>query len=94
MKTSEKEKYTNKTRESFEGNGVDYEEELKKSKKLEMKLRKGNKMACIEHDKLNSKSVHVEVRHEELVDKLKGKLWSAISTNEEEVCLEVEDTRE
>ena len=43
---------------------------------------------------IREKSACIEVRHEELVDKLKGKLWSDISTNEEEACLEVEDTRE
>ena len=42
-KTSKKEKCTNKVRESLEGNGVDYEEELKKSKKLEIKLKKATK---------------------------------------------------
>ena len=58
-----------------------------------MKLRKGNEMVCIEHDKSNRKSAHVEVRHEELVGKLKGKLYSVACMNQEEAHLEVEDAR-
>ena len=55
VKTSEKEQCTNEARETLEGNGVDYEEKLKKSKKLQMKSRKDNEMVRIEHDKLNRK---------------------------------------
>ena len=52
LKAIEKEKCTKKAREKLEGNGVYYEEELNKSKNLEMKLRKYNEMVCIEYDKL------------------------------------------
>ena len=68
----------------MEGNGVEYEEELKKSMKLEMKLRKDNEMVCIEDDKLNRKGVCVEVRYEELVEKLKNELCSVVCLNQEE----------
>ena len=80
--------------ESVEGNGVDYEEELKKSKKLEMKLRKGNEMLCIECDNLERKFICVEVLCEELVEKLKNKVCSVVWMTQEEAHLEVEDTRE
>ena len=59
-----------------------------------MKLRKGNEMVCIEYDKLERKSVHVEVRHEELVEKLKNKICSGIYMNQEEANLEVENISE
>ena len=36
VKTSKKEKCRSKVRERFENDGIDYEEKLKKSKKLEM----------------------------------------------------------
>ena len=40
VKNSKKEKCRSKVRELLEDDGVDYEEELHKSKKLEMELRK------------------------------------------------------
>ena len=78
----------------MEGNGVDHEEELKKRKKLEMRSRKGKEMVCVEHEKLERKSACVEVRCEEFVEKLKDELCSVVCMNQEEACLEVEDTRE
>ena len=51
-------------------------------------------MLCIEHDRLERKSVHVEVPREELVQKLKDELCSVVYNNQEEACLEVEGTRE
>ena len=77
----------NKTRE------IDYEEELMKMKTLERKLRKGNEMVCVEYDKLERKSVHTEVRCEELVEKLNNELCSFMHMNQEEACLEVKNMK-
>lgn len=65
LKLSKKEKCANKIIE------FDYEEELMKMKILERKLRKGNMMACVEYDKLERKSVYVEMRYEELAENLR-----------------------
>ena len=51
-------------------------------------------MAHNEHDKLDRKIAHAEVRHEELVQKLKTKLCSATHNNQEEACLQAEGARE
>ena len=48
---------------------------------------------CVEHDKLNRKSTHLEVRHDALVEQLKNKLCSVVCMNQREECLEVEDIR-
>ena len=55
VKTSKRKKHESKVSERLEDDGVDYEEELNKSKQMEIKLRKGNKLACKEHDNLNRK---------------------------------------
>ena len=49
---------------------------------------------CVRYDKLERNSVYVEVRYEELVEKLKNELCSVIHMNQEVACLEVEDLRE
>ena len=59
-----------------------------------MKLRKGKEIVCIEHNKLERKSAHVEVRCQELVEKLKNKLFSIVHMNQEKACFEVEGIRE
>ena len=59
-----------------------------------MKLWKGKEMVCIEHDALERKIVHAEVRHEELVEKLKNKMCSVDCMNQEEAHLEVENISE
>ena len=77
----------NKAREIY------YEDKLMKMKTLERKLRKCNEMVCVEHDKLEIKSECVEVCYEELFERLKNELCSAMHVNQEEECLEVENTR-
>ena len=77
----------NKAREIY------YEDKLMKMKTLERKLRKCNEMVCVEHDKLEIKSACVEVCYEELFERLKNELCSAMHVNQEEECLEVENTR-
>ena len=64
-----------------------------KMKTLESKLRKGNEISCVECDKLERKSVHVEVRCEELDEKLRNELFRIVHVNQEEEHLEVENIR-
>ena len=71
----------------MEDDSVDYEEELNKSKKLEMELRKDIELVCIGHDKLNRKRVCLEVCYGALVEQLKNKLFSVIFVNQKEECL-------
>ena len=43
----------------MENDGVDYEAELRKSKKIEIELRKDEDFLCVECNKVNKKSVRV-----------------------------------
>ena len=52
VKKSKKQKHESKVRKRIEDDGVDYEEELNKSKEMEIKLRKGNELVCGEHNKI------------------------------------------
>ena len=72
VKTSKKEKCRSNVSECLEDDGVDYEEELKKSNKLEMELRKEKELVCIEYHKLRGKSVCLDVRYDLLVEQLKN----------------------
>ena len=68
VKPSEKQKYKIKVSETLENEGVDYEEELSKNKRLEIELRKDEELACVEYYELNRKSVCLEKRHDALVE--------------------------
>ena len=70
VKTINKQRYKSKLNE-----GMDYEEELNKSKKLEIEFRKDNELFCAEYNKLNRKSLHVETRHDVLVEQLKEEFY-------------------
>ena len=48
---------------------------------------------CVEYDKLNRKSVCLEVRYDALVEQLKNKLCSVIFMNQEEEYLEAQNIR-
>ena len=49
-----------KAREQIEDDGVNYEDELKKSKKSKKKFRKGHKLVCNDYVNLQWESVCVE----------------------------------
>ena len=66
VKTINKQRYKSKLNE-----GMDYEEELNKSKKLEIEFRKDNELFCAEYNKLNMKSFHAETRHDVLVEQFR-----------------------
>ena len=72
---------------------VENRKDLAKSKKLEEDLRRDTQRSCVEHNKLNKKSVNVEVRHDVLVEKLKNKLSSAIFEHQEEEHVEASEIR-
>lgn len=72
-KTSKKKNYHSESSEWLEDDGIDYEENLNKRKKLEIELQKEKELICAEHDKLNRKSVCSEVRFDALVEQLKDK---------------------
>ena len=71
MKTSKKEKCRSKERDFLEDSGIDHKEQLQKSKKLEVELRKGKELERVEHGESSRKSARLEVRHDTLVKQLK-----------------------
>ena len=68
MKTNNEQKHESELNERLKKDGVDYEEELRKRKKLEIESRKDNELICVECDKLSSKIAHAEERHGVLVE--------------------------
>ena len=48
---------------------------------------------CVESDKLNNKSVHVELRYDTLVEKAKSKMSSFILNRQEEERVEAKDMK-
>ena len=72
---------------------VENKKDLAKSKKLEECLRIDVERLCVDDDKLKIKGAHVEVRYDELVEKLKNKIWSVIFDKEEEEHVEASEIR-
>ena len=72
---------------------VAHKRELVKSKLLDEDSRKYAGRVCVEQDKLNNKSTHVDARHDTLVKKLKNKLYSVIFEQKEEEHVEAKDTK-
>ena len=56
-------------------------------------MRKDNEIVCVEYDKLNKKSMHVETPYDILVEQLKEQLCRVISLHQDEECLKVEEIR-
>ena len=79
--------------EEYKHELVDHNKELVTRKKLEEDLGKDSERMCVECDKLNNKSAHVEARHDALVEKLKNKLHSVIFEQKEEEHVEPETQR-
>ena len=57
-------------------------------------LRKDIEITCTKRDELQSKIFDAEVGYDVLVDVLQEKLIIMLFDNEEEACLEIEDTEE
>ena len=72
---------------------IEYKDKLIKSKQSNEELRRDMEGEYIEHEKLQRKSAHVEVRCEVLVEKLKENPCRAIFRQHEEDRLEVDDTK-
>ena len=86
---SKKQRCDNKVRERVEDDGVNYEYELNKSKKIESKLKKGCNLAYKDYDRLSKESALVEKSYEMLVDKLKKKIIKDMFVFQNEKHLEV-----
>ena len=85
-KVVNKKKHKIKFNQRLVNDGIDYQKEQSKSKKLDIEFRKDNELVCEEYDKLNRKSVNAETRNDALVDQLKDQICRAIFIFEEEKC--------
>ena len=79
-------KYKCKENKSYEDEG-DYA-----SVQLIKKLKGDVEKACAMCENLQKDSIYTEVRHETLLENLKDELFRVMHDNEDEDCLEVEDT--
>ena len=79
--------------DEFKQELVECKKELVKIKQLEEDLIKDEERVFVECNKLNNKSVHVKVRHDALVEKLKNKLFGVMFEQKEEEHVEAEDKK-
>ena len=70
------------------------EKELIKIKLSVQALRIDTERVCVEYDKLRNKFSFSELRHEDLVEKLKNESWRVMFVQQEEDHLGAEDTIE
>ena len=64
---------------------INQKEQLEKDSRLDAEC------VCVEHDTLQNRSAHVEVRHKVLIDQLKDESCRVVFVNQEEECFEVEE---